>query len=242
MVAMLRDMLERRLEYARKDGERFFDAAQNARVVAERRALLPRDVLRLGGVLEPARHAHVRHAAVAARLLRPEAREGIVWEHNSHVGDAARDRDERPRRAQRRAAVPRRPSARARTSSASAPITAPWPRRRTGTSRCSACGCARAHEESYERLFHESGVPAFLLHLREPRRTAVREELLPPRLERAIGVVYRPETELASHYFYASLPRQFDELVWFDETRAVHPLGAGRPASGDVPETYPFGV
>jgi protein-L-isoaspartate(D-aspartate) O-methyltransferase len=81
-----------------------------------------------------------------------------------------------------------------------------------------------AHSDSYERLFHESGLPAFSLPLRHPRRQELREELEEPRLERAIGVVYRPDTELQSHYFYASLPLQFDELIWFDETRSVEPL------------------
>ena len=56
----------------------------------------------------------------------------------------------------------------------------------------------------------------------------MREELVASRLERAIGVVYRPDTELASHYFYASLPTQFDELIWFDETQAVAPLPTKR--------------
>jgi protein-L-isoaspartate(D-aspartate) O-methyltransferase len=82
-----------------------------------------------------------------------------------------------------------------------------------------------------------------MLHLRDPRRRAVRDELGPERLERAIGVLYRPETELASHYFYASLPHQFDEYVWFGETRAVHPLAPGaRPRHAELPDTYPFGV
>jgi len=76
-----------------------------------------------------------------------------------------------------------------------------------------------------------------------PRLRAVREELASPLLERAIGVVYRRKTELESHYFYASLPRQFDEYVWFDETRAVHPLEEWqRPVRGEVPDTYPFGL
>jgi erythromycin esterase-like protein len=97
-----------------------------------------------------------------------------------------------------------------------------------------------AHSESYERIFHESGVEAFLLHLREPDRGEVREELLPARLERAIGVLYRPETELRSHYFQAVLPRQFDAYIWFDETEAVTPLGP--EAATGVPETYPFGL
>jgi protein-L-isoaspartate(D-aspartate) O-methyltransferase len=81
-----------------------------------------------------------------------------------------------------------------------------------------------AHPESYERLCHDSGAAAFVLPLREPVRPALREELLPPRLERAIGVVYRPDTELASHYFHASLPLQFDAWIWLDETHAVHPV------------------
>jgi protein-L-isoaspartate(D-aspartate) O-methyltransferase len=99
-----------------------------------------------------------------------------------------------------------------------------------------------AHAESYERVFHESEVRAFLLHLREPSRRAVREELEQPRLERAIGVVYRPDTELQSHYFYATLPHQFDEYVWFDETQAVRPLATTSRRTAELPETYPFGV
>ena len=100
-----------------------------------------------------------------------------------------------------------------------------------------------SHEESYEALFHQAGIPACALHLREPSRRAVRDELSPERLERAIGVVYRPDTELASHYFYASLPRQFDEYIWFDETRALRPLPTpARPTQPEVPDTYPFGL
>ena len=66
------------------------------------------------------------------------------------------------------------------------------------------------------------------------------EEFGPPRLERAIGVIYGPETELQSHYFQAVLPLQFDEYVWFDETHAVRALAA--PAGPGMPDTYPFGV
>jgi protein-L-isoaspartate(D-aspartate) O-methyltransferase len=94
--------------------------------------------------------------------------------------------------------------------------------------------------ESYEGEFHRGGVPAFLLHLRHPRRDAIRDELLEPRLERAIGVVYRPDTEIESHYFQAVLPRQFDEYVWFDRTTAVTALPARTPVG--VPDTYPFGL
>jgi protein-L-isoaspartate(D-aspartate) O-methyltransferase len=60
------------------------------------------------------------------------------------------------------------------------------------------------------------------------------------RLERAIGVIYRPETEMASHYFRANLPQQFDEYVWFDDTSAVTPLDTAEVKG--LPDTYPFGV
>jgi protein-L-isoaspartate(D-aspartate) O-methyltransferase len=60
-----------------------------------------------------------------------------------------------------------------------------------------------------------------------------------PILERAIGVIYRPETELQSHYFQAVLPVQLDEYAWLDETRAVRALS---PVREGMPDTYPFGV
>lgn len=66
------------------------------------------------------------------------------------------------------------------------------------------------------------------------------EPLSLPRIERAIGVIYRPETELASHYFQAVLPRQFDEYIWLDRTCAVRPLATHDLAG--MPDTYPFGL
>jgi len=86
----------------------------------------------------------------------------------------------------------------------------------------------------------DSGVARFLADLREGRSPELRNAMLYPRLERAIGVIYRPETELASNYFDACLPRQFDAYLWFEETRAVTPLPT-TPRAG-VPETYPFGL
>jgi protein-L-isoaspartate(D-aspartate) O-methyltransferase len=68
----------------------------------------------------------------------------------------------------------------------------------------------------------------------------LREAMKAPRLERAIGVIYRPESELASHYFQAILPRQFDEYIWFDETKAVTPFETVQLEG--LPDTYPFGV
>jgi len=92
---------------------------------------------------------------------------------------------------------------------------------------------------SYKRLFHETGVPRFYLSLQEP---PIRAALADPRLERAIGVIYRPETERTSHYFHASLPAQFDGLLHFDQTTALRPLETTAEwASEEVPETFPTG-
>jgi erythromycin esterase-like protein len=92
---------------------------------------------------------------------------------------------------------------------------------------------------SYERLFHDTGLPSFLLRLSTPELATA---LAGPRLERAIGVIYRPETERASHYFSARLPAQFDLLVHWDRTRALEPLEIWGRHEIDLPETYPTGV
>jgi erythromycin esterase-like protein len=95
--------------------------------------------------------------------------------------------------------------------------------------------------DSYEALFHETGLGNFLLDFRAPGEAALL--LAASRLERAIGVVYRPETERQSHYFQARLPDQFDAVLHFDETRAVKPLETTAEwEAGEVPETFPFGV
>jgi protein-L-isoaspartate(D-aspartate) O-methyltransferase len=78
-----------------------------------------------------------------------------------------------------------------------------------------------------------------MLSLRD-HNAADTKALMRPRLERAIGVIYRPESELASHYFEVILPMQFDEYIWFDETRAVTPLKTHEVEG--FPDTYPFGV
>jgi len=91
---------------------------------------------------------------------------------------------------------------------------------------------------SYEALFHAAGVPRFLLLFRGDG--APRRALSEPRLERAIGVIYLPESERASHYFSARLSDQFDAVLHFDQTRAVEPLEVNAEWSRDeVPETYP---
>jgi erythromycin esterase-like protein len=92
--------------------------------------------------------------------------------------------------------------------------------------------------DSYEHLFHELAVPRFFLPIRDGRHL-----MMKPRLERAIGVIYRPETERQSHYFHASLSSQFDAVLHFDHTSAVRPLElTAQWTLPDVPETFPTGV
>ncbi|MED5617912.1 erythromycin esterase family protein [Ideonella sp. BN130291] len=95
---------------------------------------------------------------------------------------------------------------------------------------------------SHERLLHDLGLPLALLPLRDPE---LQRALSAPRLERAIGVIYRPDTELMSHYFRARLAQQFDAVIHIDETQALPPLDASarwpQPHTGET-ETYPSGV
>jgi erythromycin esterase-like protein len=93
---------------------------------------------------------------------------------------------------------------------------------------------------SYEALFHNASAKRFLLDLRDQRLQYLRE----PRLERAIGVVYRPESERISHYFEANLPAQFGAILHFDQTRAVEPLlpTVHWQKDQEAPETFPSGI
>ena len=94
--------------------------------------------------------------------------------------------------------------------------------------------------DSYEQLFHEIPTPRFFLSLVEE---PVRHLLMKPRLERAIGVIYHPETERQSHYFHASLSSQFDAVLHFDHASAVRPLELTTQWTlPEVPETFPTGV
>lgn len=238
-VEMLTELLARRLDYLGNDGERFFDAAQNAQLIANAERY----------------YRHMYHGSVLSWNLRdthmfetlqrliefhgPTGR-AVVWAHNSHVGDASATElgmmgelniGQLCREHYGAAAY----SIGFGTDHGTVAAASHW------DGRMERMLVRPAHPMSYEWLCHLSDVPAFLLALRDPARDAVREELMSPRLERAIGVIYRPDTELQSHYFEAELPRQFDEYCWIDETTAVTPLTAPAGLPG-VPETFPFGV
>jgi erythromycin esterase-like protein len=94
---------------------------------------------------------------------------------------------------------------------------------------------------SFENLFHETEMERFMLLFSD--RSHLRNALHTPQLERAIGVIYRPETEFQSHYFYADLSAQFDAVIHFDETRAVEPLERSSVwEAGEYAETFPTGI
>jgi erythromycin esterase-like protein len=228
--------------YLRRDGiaaedEQFY-AEQNARVVvgAEEyyRAMFgaPTDTWNLRD-----RHMCETLERLGAHLSRHGAEPKIVvWEHNSHIGDARMT--EMGRRGEHNLGQLTRErlpdgaflvgfTTYAGTVTAASTWDAPAERKVVRP----------ALPESYEALFHSLDEPRFLIDLASP---AAAEELLQPRLERAIGVIYRPETERQSHYFGARLAAQFDAVIHIDETRAVEPLErtAGWEV-GEPPETYP---
>jgi erythromycin esterase-like protein len=90
---------------------------------------------------------------------------------------------------------------------------------------------------SYERLFHDTDIDRFLL-----KTSATRDALADTRLERAIGVIYKPDTERASHYFRAKMADQFDAVIHVDTSSSLTPLERWSRENTDLPETYPTGV
>ena len=237
VVAMLNAMMDKRLEYAAQDGRRFLDAVSNARLVKNAEQYYR--VMYQGSVQSwNLRDTHMFDSLKHLLDFHGKNSKAIVWAHNSHLGNAAAtDMGARGeinvgylcRQQFKEQAYLVGFGTHAGTVAAASDWGAPMEIKTVRPS----------HPDSYERLCHDAGLNAFLLPLRDREQAHVRP-LDQPRLERAIGVIYRPETEMASHYFTASLPYQFDEYIWFDQTRAVDALG---PESGaGVPETFPFGL
>ncbi|HEY8147268.1 MAG TPA: protein-L-isoaspartate(D-aspartate) O-methyltransferase [Kofleriaceae bacterium] len=238
VVSMLTDLLRRRMDLGTGDREELFDATQNARLAAgaERYYRIMYYGSTESWIL---RDRHMFDTLCATLEHRdPEARM-VIWGHNSHIGDAAAT--EMGARGEynvghlcRRHFGDEVFLVGFGTDRGTVAAAGDW------GGPMEVMSVQPSHSASYERLCHDSGVPAFLLHLRDPARDALRDELTAARLERAIGVIYRPDTELASHYFQAVLPAQFDEYVWFDDSHAVQPLA--RASARGLPDTYPFAL
>jgi protein-L-isoaspartate(D-aspartate) O-methyltransferase len=239
VVQMLRELLQKRMEYIAEDGDEFLDAAANARLVTNAEAYYR---VMYHGAAESwnLRDTHMFETLCQILDAKGQDAKAIVWAHNSHIGDASHTE-----MGQVRAELNIGQLCRERFGQDAVLIG-------LGTHVGTVAAASDWDEpmeikqvrpslpDSYERVSHDAGVPRFLLDLREGKNEAAREALRPSRLERFIGVIYRPETERWSHYSECSLPGQFDAWLWFDETRAVTPLPATQQPGED--ETYPFGL
>jgi erythromycin esterase-like protein len=236
VVDECRDLLQRALH---QDGE-MFGAAMNARLVASAERYYR--VMYYGGAESwNLRDSHM--AETLEHLLEhrgPDAK-ALVWAHNSHIGDAratemGRVRGEhnigqlvRERWGEEAALVG------FGTHTGTVTAASDW----DGDHETKRVLPSRS--DSYERACHDAEIPRFLLDLGAGRHEVLRNRLSTPRLERYIGVIYRPETERWSHYSESVLPEQYDAWVWLDETTALAPLVMHEPHEGEG-ETFPFGL
>ncbi len=231
----LMSLLHQRLDYAGRDGERFFDAAQNARIVRAAEEyyrvmyLSSRDSWNL-------RDRHMFDTLQRLMVQKPDSR-ALVWAHNSHIGNAAAtsmgwEGDFNVGELCRTAYGSEMVAIGFGTDRGTVAAASDW----DGPMEIKTVRPARP--DSFEYLFRQSGHDRALFDWR--RKAALRRLLSEPRLERAIGVVYRPDNELLSHYFRAVLAEQFDAMVWFETTRAVTPLSPGQLIA--MPDTYPSGL
>jgi erythromycin esterase-like protein/predicted phosphoribosyltransferase len=246
VIAQLIELHRQRAAYASRDGrvaaDEFFYTEQNARLVKNAEAYYR---TMFGGRAD-SWNLRDRHMVDTLRELmrflereRPNPRV-VVWAHNSHLGDArATEMSERGEL---------NVGQLVREAYGASAVLVGFTTY-TGTVTAASEWDGSAHRKhvrpalpgSYERLFHEVGTPRFLLPLRTDLNLA--SALEAPRLERAIGVLYLPETERASHYFHARLPEQFDFVLHFDETRALEPLERNALwEAGEVAETFPSGL
>ncbi|HEX7314456.1 MAG TPA: erythromycin esterase family protein [Pyrinomonadaceae bacterium] len=247
VVEQLVELRRRAAELANRDGrvarDEFFYAEQNARLVKNAEEYY-RSMFR-GRVsswnMRDRHMAETLDALVAHLSSEGQSAKVAVWEHNSHLGDARATEmgqggewnvGQLVRERYARDAFLVGFTTHRGTVTASRDWDEPGRRRRVRP----------ALEGSYEALFHDAGLERFMIDLRVEGQA--RELLRLPRLERAIGVIYRPETERLSHYFHARLAEQFDAVLHFDETTAVEPLEPGVQwhAGEEPPETYPSGV
>lgn len=237
-VAQLADLLSNRLAYLREDGEAYFDAAQNARIV---RAAEQYYRMMYRGARESwnLRDRHMFDTLQALLAHRGADAKAVVWAHNSHIGNAAATA--------MGWAGEFNIGELCRTSYRDDVVLIGFGADRGAVAAASDWGepmqimnVRPARRDSYEYACRRTGVSRFLADWRGGSRPDLIAALSEPLLERAIGVVYRPESEYLSHYFEAVLAEQFDACVWFEETKAVTPLPPAQPHG--APETYPFGL
>lgn len=233
---VLVDVLRNQQDYVMQDGERYFDAAQNARLIANAERYY-RTMYYGSRASWNLRDSHMFETLNQLLNHHGAHSKAVIWAHNSHIGDASAT--EMSQRGEynigqlcRRAFGGACFSIGFGTNDGTVAAASNW------DAPMEVMNVRPAHAQSYERLFHLTNAPGLMLSLKE--NGALRERLMRPLLERAIGVIYRPDSELASHYFEATLPRQFDEYIWIDRTSAVKPIESIELEG--MPETYPFGL
>ena len=237
VAVVLTDLLHKRRAYADRDGERFMDAVQNARLIANAEQYYR--IMYYGSRASwNLRDSHMFETLKTLLAFYGPKAKAIVWAHNSHIGDASAT--EMFARGEynighlcRKEFGNRVYAVGFGTDSGTVAAASNW------DGPMETKSVLPSIPESYERCCHDSEIPSFCLDLHQSSINGA-ADLRKPRLERAIGVIYRPETELASHYFQAILPQQFDEYIWFDKTRAVTPFETRTLA--EMPDTYPFGL
>jgi erythromycin esterase-like protein len=246
VIDQLIELRRRAADYASRDGrvaqDEFFFAEQNARLIlnAER---YYRTMFRGRAESWNLRDTHMAEtldALVTHLNAQGQAAKVAVWEHNSHLGDARATYMAEHGELNVGQLVRQRYGSEAAlvgfttytgTVTAASDWDGPAERKRVRP----------ALPNSYEASFHEIGTPNFVLPLNDSRQVAI--ALRDPRLERAIGVIYLPQTERQSHYFEARLSDQFDAAIHFDETHALEPLErCALWETGEPPETFPTGV
>jgi protein-L-isoaspartate(D-aspartate) O-methyltransferase len=235
---MLQDLSLRRVKAAVKDGEDLFDAQLNARLIADAEEYYR---IMYYGSDESWNHRDT-HMFETLRLLLDRYGGGakaVVWEHNSHLGNAAATQFGKHGQTNvgelcRRAFGDSVYAIGQGTDHGTVAAATDW------EGAMEIKHVRPSHPDSYERLMHLAETGAFFLPLTKSRNQQLTTALAARRLERAIGVIYHPETERLSHYFDASLSRQFDEWIWFDETDAVHPLTTQQLADHEPP--HPFAI
>jgi len=238
VTAMLVDLLHKRQDYAPFDGDRIFNAEQNAALITSAEQYYR--VMYYGSRASwNLRDSHMFSTLQRILRHRGAASKAVVWAHNSHIGDATAT-EMSARGEHNIGQLCRQEFGESSyhigfgTNDGTVAAASDW------GGPLEIKQVRPAHAQSFERLFHLSEVPALMLPLRPGTDKTLRAGLMTPRLERAIGVIYRPESELASHYFEAVLPKQFDEYIWFDQTSAVTPIESA--SLKGVPDTYPFGL
>lgn len=239
VTKQLEQLLGERLARFAEDDEAFFNASQNARVIRSAEQYY-RAIYRGRAESWNLRDRHMFNTLQALFKHRGQGAKTVVWAHNSHIGDARAtgmgwggrfNLGELCRIGFGNAAVLLGMG----TDRGQVAAADHW----NGEMHVKDVLPSRA--DSWEGQFLRAGIPASLTDWRGPKRQALRELLAEPLLARAIGVIYRPQTERQSHYSQAVLSEQFDAYLWFEQTRAVTPL-PGRPAIDGEDDTFPFGV